>query len=778
MTRLVVDLQAAQSRVHGERGIARYTLDLASAVEELRPDLVDTYVVHPDLPMMSGLYGLLGTGKVKRLDDPSVGRADVFHITSPFEPVSLDRILPEGLVDRSTRLLSTVYDIIPAIFPEVYLTERDTTEWYRGRAELLLSSDRLVAISDATRDDTVRVLGVPPGNVTSIYGGASPQFHPVSTASDLLVEHAMVAVPGLERRYVLVPSGIEWRKNVAGVFEAFSRLAPATRAGLQLVLQCSVTESQREDLAAHAAHLGIAGQVLLTGFVSDESLAALYRAAELVVFPSRYEGLGLPVLEARRCGAPVICGDNSSLRELVPDPDARFDATSVDSMAAVMERVLSNPVVLDELRRAEVPPQFDWAAAARRMASVYEEELARVRRPARGSRPRVAIVGPVPPEASGIADYLDKLLVPLSERWDVTVLTSIDPSAVRLQADVRVERLSSLEHLERFESPFDDVIHHVGNSEMHLFQPTFLRQRPGTVVLHDVRLTGLYGQIALHRPDLLPGGIGAALQRMYPGRYLSTVAGGGHLPHEEAVRLGIMMSGEVTQLATRVLVHSQFAARLVQLDSGVDAAFVHGVPIQELTPDPSEREDHLVVSFGLVAGIKLPEVIIEAVELVRLRDPLATLAFVGPIGPEERERLTAVAAQVGMGEHVTFTGAVDRDEYERWLGRATVAVQLRRWTNGESSGAAAEVLGAGVPMIASRLGAMEELPSDCVTLVPPTVGPADLADAIAAVLDQPERRRAQQAAAIRHARANSYEAAAAALDAHLFGAGISKGSVR
>jgi len=759
---------AAQSRFHGERGIARYTLDLAQRIERLRPDLVAQYLIDLELPIGPALYGLIGSGKVTRVDDPAVQRADVFHVTSPFEPVPHERVLPGAAVGPDTRVIATLYDVIPAIFPEVYLTDTALASWYHGRCDLLLAANRLVTISDATRTDAISVLGIPERHVTSIYGGASAIFSRSVLEPAVLIEQAMAAVPGLAQRFVLMPSGIEWRKNIAGMFEAFAMLPRALRDELQLVVQCGVSPQQREDLMLSARDLGIDEQLLLTGFVGDEALVSLYRAAEVVVFPSHYEGLGLPVLEARRCGAPVICGDNSSLRELVPDSSARFDASSPRSMAEVLEDVLAHSDRRSELRNSPVPPCFDWDQAAMRMIAVYESELELARRPARGRRPRVAIVGPVPPEASGIADYLDALLVPLSERWDVTVFTASDPSLVQLAADLRVEPLSALEHIERFEGSFDQVIHHIGNSEMHVFQPTFLRQRPAAVVLHDSRLTGLYGQIALLRPDLCPGGIGQALHQMYPNRYPPTLAGGGELPHAEVLRFGVLMCAEVARNATTVLAHSRFAAGLIELDSGVPVEHVHSHPVRLLDSDPLSRDEHLVVSFGLVDPVKRPDLIIEAMAEVAVRLPEAKLAFVGPIGPENEAWLRSVVRDLALETKVTFTGALDRFEYEALLARATVAVQLRRWTNGESSGAVADLLGAGVPIVASALGSMNELPSTSVTLVSPEVTSSDLAEAIFSLLSDPERRLEMSRAARGFATQNSYEAAAAALDEFFF----------
>ena len=135
----------------------------------------------------------------------------------------------------------------------------------------------------------------------------------------------------------------------------------------------------------------------MTGYVSDDLLVELNRAAYLVVFPSRYEGFGLPVLEARRCGAPVICGDNSSFREVVPDSAARFDSESTDSIHRLLERGLTDRRFRQRLLDADVPP-FTWDEAARLTLSAYDEVLAQRDRSTmvHDHRPSIAYVDAAP----------------------------------------------------------------------------------------------------------------------------------------------------------------------------------------------------------------------------------------------------------------------------------------------------------------------------------------------------------------------------------------------
>jgi glycosyltransferase involved in cell wall biosynthesis len=115
---------------------------------------------------------------------------------------------------------------------------------------------------------------------------------------------------------------------------------------------------------------------VITDVVDDEVLVALYQRAALVVVTSRYEGFGLPALEARLCGAPVLCADNSSLREVVPDPLARFPADDVTATATAIGRALTDDAFRAVLRALPLPT-FTWDLAAERTATVYRHLLRR-----------------------------------------------------------------------------------------------------------------------------------------------------------------------------------------------------------------------------------------------------------------------------------------------------------------------------------------------------------------------------------------------------------------
>lgn len=764
MPDVVLDVQAVQSRAHGERGIARYTIDLAHAVDRVAPGLVDAFVINPALPVSHALSSLSATNRLFRADDPSLAEgAGVFHAASPFESLPLAQILPEPLVTRRTRVITTVYDLIPLLFRDVYLQDHQQSADYLMRVAMLRSSNHVVCISDATAHDVVAHAHASPRRVTAIYGGASAKFVPTTDPTTTLVQRIRRSIPDLPEHFVLVPSGIEWRKNLDRLFQAYASLDPAVRASCKLVVQCHVNAGQLDDLRRTLDGLGIVDDVTFTGYVSDDVLIELYQAAHLVAFPSLYEGLGLPVLEARRCGTSVICSDNSSLRELVPLAEARFDAESVPSIANVLLAGITDDGFRERLAACDPPPQFDWDAAGTRFAEVIEAEQRALRRGRRGRPPRVAVISPVPPEPAGPAMYAGHLLPAMARHVDLTLFTAVPPDTVDLEGDIKVERLSMLEQIERLGDPFDEVVYFFGNSEYHLFYPEFLRRRPGAVVLHDARLHGLYREMARLRPDLAPGGFHGTLHRMYPGRYPDDVGQGGGFDLPQLQQYGVTMVGDLARDATSMFVHSSHAADLIELDCGRRPQVAFPLPVPR-ADHWGEGDPHLVGSFGIVAPSKAPEDLIEAVALAsELR-----LVFVGPVGADYRNVLESLAADRRCRDRVQFTDLVSDEEYNDWLRRVGVLAQLRRTSNGESSAAACDAIATGTPLVVTDMGAFSDLPDAVAAKVAPDALADDLARRLEQLALDPERRTAMIAAQAEYAEANSYDAAAGALLEALF----------
>lgn len=755
---VVYDLLGVQSKEHGERGIARYVLNLALAIESCDPNLVDIYVVRDHLPAPGVLEPLIRTGKVRHARHLAEAppRSGVYLVASPFElGESLDSILPNWARGPRWRRAGILYDLIPMIFPDHYLVDH-WASIYRARAATVASLDHLFAISEATKRDGIRLLDRSPESITVIAAGAEAIFRPPVVPAEHIHRELIQRIPDLRPDYLLFPSGIEWRKNLDRTFDAYARLPVELRRQHQLVMVCRTNQAERSWLDEQTSQRGIADDFLATGFVTDDDLVRLYQAAYAVVFPSLYEGFGLPVLEARRCGAPVVCSDSSSLVEVQPDPAARFDPFDTDDVASVLRRLLSDPAERDRLRGNAVPP-FTWEWAAERVIPTVQRlnrQAGLVERP----KPRLAVVSPLPPQRSGIATYTYRLLEHVTDLADFTVFVDVDPAGVRAPEGVAVEHLDRMRAIEASEGQFDEVVYFLGNSQFHVRALRELRRRPGVVLLHDGRLTGLY-QMAyeLDRDQLPAGTVGTFLHEWYPFRYRDELAGRQVILVDEAERFGILLLREVASLATRVYTHSRFAAELVYLDTGQRAEIAFPLPHHHHPRTPPAHEVPTVTTFGMVDPIKQPFLLIDAFALVRQVHPTARLRFVGDVDTELDTKLRSAIERAGVVDAVELLGHVSDQTYEQAIAETTVAVQLRAFTNGESSAAVADLIGAGVPVVVPDLGALSELPDEIAVRVPPTVQSRELADRLVSLIEDSASRSAMVGAGLEYAATHSYQ---------------------
>jgi len=367
--RVVVDVQTTQSLLFGERGIPRYTADLCRALVRaggpvaafaLNPSLPWPRHMHPELAR-SPLLAWNTSRLFQRLDGDGSGPL-AYHVMSPFEgPRPVQTALPSYVFRHGLPLVCTVYDLIPEIF-DVFPKATTYGRVYRLRRDMLCRADLLLAISRSTRLDAIQWLGVDPGRVVDIGTGASEYFRPPAEGdrpAALLATH----VPDLRRPFVMAITGVfglDTRKNTEVLMDAYARLPAAVRREHQLAVTCRITEADREVWRERGRSLGLADdELVVTGYLPDAALRAMYQRAALFVYPSRYEGFGLPALEAVRCGCPTITSNTSAMPEILDWEPATFGPDDTDGLADLMERSLT-----DESLRAKLR-DVGTAAAAR-----------------------------------------------------------------------------------------------------------------------------------------------------------------------------------------------------------------------------------------------------------------------------------------------------------------------------------------------------------------------------------------------------------------------------
>lgn len=280
------------------------------------------------------------------------------------------------------RSVVTVHDLGYLAYPEAHRSADRrylgwSTRWNARQATAVLAD------STATKADLVAAYGVSPAKVHVVHLGRDETLTRVEDPGRIAgVRHKYgIAGPG----YLLYVGTLQPRKNLKRIIEAFARVAgtPAG-AGIQLVLaggQGWLFEQMR--LPALVAQLGLTDRVLFPGYVADADLPALLSGARAFVYPSLYEGFGIPVLEAGACGVPVITSNTSSLPEVAGDPSAGPDQAAallvdphdVDAIADAMVRVLTDDALRAELirRGQENVKRFSWEKCARETLAVLEQ---------------------------------------------------------------------------------------------------------------------------------------------------------------------------------------------------------------------------------------------------------------------------------------------------------------------------------------------------------------------------------------------------------------------
>ncbi|MBI2954268.1 MAG: glycosyltransferase family 4 protein [Chloroflexi bacterium] len=353
-------------------GIARYTYNLAASLA----DIVENEIVfYYDPRATNSRYDLghlhqpgkldlrvLDVGAFSPLAQLRVplklwsDRIQVFH--SPYY------IKPYAHVGKS---VVTIHDVIAAVHPE-YLPSRRALAAFRISTGLALATaTRIITPSTHSKKDLMRLYKVNPEKVDVIYEACDARFRPRDRSS---LEHIRERY-ALPRAYVLYVGINKPHKNLVRLVEAFSSLHDVTSASLVIAGK----EDKRYPQARLAAAKSPArDKIIFLGNVPEVDLPYIYNLADAFVFPSLYEGFGLPVLEAMASGVPVICSQASSLPEVTGSAGLMIDTENTDALAEAIARVLEDEALRQELRsRGTVQAStFSWHRAARQTLEAYE----------------------------------------------------------------------------------------------------------------------------------------------------------------------------------------------------------------------------------------------------------------------------------------------------------------------------------------------------------------------------------------------------------------------
>ena len=781
--RIGLDMLAVQSPHHGARGIGRYSANLVSTLLARDDDHEYVLYVHDGLSAdrvpdsrraeVRAIRPEWGLGEaiapcMDRLVRENADELDAFLVLSPFEKWSHYNAPVKP--DNGLKMASVVYDLIPFLRPEERVIDPILMRHYRV-LETITRYDALLTISEATRRDCLALLPTPPERIVNISAASDPSaFFPDRSEPTPAVVRESLAKLGINRPFVFNVGGLDPRKNIWTLIEAYAALPESLRKTHQLVLTFHITTGARDEILGVLKTMGLEGDVLVTGELDDPTLLQLYQRCALFAFPSLYEGFGLPILEAMHCGAAVLAGNNSSQVEVVGDAGMLCDASERKDIADKLETMLANPAQLAELR-AKAPAHaatFSWDRTADRAMEVLTNLVNRKPRSAslrfhrsHAIKPRIAFFSPLRPKKSGVSDYSGFLLEELRETYTIDLFHDSgyipEPALAHgeyMCADYRLfDRIAAARD-------YHALVYQMGNSHYHSYMYPILQRHHGIVALHDFCLSGFhvhYGHaigrgFGLIREELLKwypddsekilacleecGADGEALQR-------ACVVNGWYLNHRVLASSQVLVLHSPWGVGQILLKTPKYADRVVVIK--------HGIHSRKRTPGDKDEvrrkyglplDATIIGSFGFIHPDKMcPQAISAFVEIAR-EEPLALFVLVG----EEADggAVRRHAESLGLMDRIRFLGRQPASAFEELTLAIDVGVNLRLPpTNGETSGSLLNLLAAGVPTIVTDVATFMDYPSSVVYKVHwETEGHAGLVRALRSLVSDQNAREA------------------------------------
>ncbi len=301
------------------------------------------------------------SGMTRRELNATLAELDVLHVSEVCQ-----------VAPRAAKVIATVHDASPILFPETH-TPDNRARFEKKMRYVQKHADIVIAVSEHTKRDLIRVFGIPEDRIRVVYNAVDPIYAPLSDRNEIDRVIRKYGLPG--SGYILFVGTLEPRKNLVRLIEAYGIATDACADQLPPLVLAGAKGWFYEEIFQCVERLGLQHRVIFTGFVDDGDMLALFNAATLFVYPSLYEGFGMPVLEAMACGLPVITSNTSSLPEVAGSAAVLVDPVDIDGLATTVMDLLDDPERRSALRSAGLArtAEFSWEQAAQETLSIYEE---------------------------------------------------------------------------------------------------------------------------------------------------------------------------------------------------------------------------------------------------------------------------------------------------------------------------------------------------------------------------------------------------------------------
>lgn len=348
-------------------GVGRYTTELTTSLIDQELAIHRLWAGKCPSGMsgesMHGAYLLPGLLTIGQMQISRLSRRlelDIVHDPTGVMPLLLTQV---------ARVV-TIHDVIPYIHPQTS-TCLDRLIYHVWLPLAVRRASAVITSSKQSRRDIVNYLPVSPDRTATVLAAADGRFRPMQQREIMPILHKY----GIDEPYILYVGALESRKNLPRLLEAFALLRDQIQTWCLVIV--GPHKWKLSPIYDTVQRLNLEPYVHFTGYVEEEHLPALYNGADLFVFPSLYEGFGLPVLEAMACGTPVITSNTSSLPEVAGDAAVLVDPYDVESIGHAMYAVLTQPALAASMSEKGMKhaAQFTWERTARETIAVYEKVL-------------------------------------------------------------------------------------------------------------------------------------------------------------------------------------------------------------------------------------------------------------------------------------------------------------------------------------------------------------------------------------------------------------------
>lgn len=378
-------------------GVGQYTVKLLEAL--LKMDRENSYVPYV---LYSLTNYLLHPGLRKKIQPPPGACLEFVSVPVPFQVLRylqipgfrgmINEYMLGGLAadiihsntfcvprirDKKKRVVVTVYDTSVVTNPECH-KKLNIVHCTSGIKEAVQYADRIIAISEHTKRDIIKYFNAPEELITVTHLAAGPEYREVKDAAAIRQAKNKYSLP---ENYILFVGSLEPRKNIKGLLKAYSIIPAGMRKAFPLVI-AGAKGWLNSDIPPLLASLGIKESVRFTGYIDSADISALYSGAVLFVYPSLYEGFGLPILEAMSCGTPVVTSNTSSMPEVAGDAALLVDPLNAEELAFGMETVLEKESLRVEMKKKGLAraASFSWDRCAKETVEVYRKVAASPKR--------------------------------------------------------------------------------------------------------------------------------------------------------------------------------------------------------------------------------------------------------------------------------------------------------------------------------------------------------------------------------------------------------------